>query len=288
MTISPRYIVLANLVLLAAIAYVSSSAVGTAIAARLTPLPQVVISPPPPPLQRDARKPDSYYALINTRDIFNSVKAVAEPTPGPPKKTELKVKLWGVAIHDDGRSSCIIEDLGNHQQQLYKIGDTVQGIATVARVEWDKVILNRDGQEEILELNPDLRKPANMVVPAAAVATPSGDEHIQMVAENQYKVDKSEVDSALENMNQLLTQVRAVPHFEGGKSTGFRLFAIRQDSLFDKIGLKNGDIIQNINGTDLTDPSGALALFTELRNQPSISVRVLRNKEVRTLSYSIQ
>lgn len=287
MTISPRYIVLANLVLLAAIAYVSSSAVGTGIAARLTPLPAVVISPPPPPLRAEPRKPDSYYALISTRDIFNSVKPEPPKPAGPPPKTELKVKLWGVAIYEDGRSSCIIEDLGNHRQDLYKIGDTVQNIATVIRVEWDKVILSRDGQEEVLELSPDLKRPANMVVPAAAPA-PSTDEHIQAVAENQYRIDRSEIDHALENMNDLFTQARAVPHFEGGKSTGFRLFAIRQDSLFSKIGLQNGDILQSINGTELSDPSSALAMFTQLRNESNISVTIMRNKEVKTLSYQIQ
>src|SRR5262249_15494821 len=93
-----------------------------------------------------------------------------------------------------------------------------------------------------------------------------------------------EVDAALDNMNQLFTQIRAVPHFEGGKSTGFRLFAIRQNSIFDQIGLKNGDIIQSINGTDINDPSRALALFQELRNERQISVKMFRNKDEMTLS----
>ena len=48
------------------------------------------------------------------------------------------------------------------------------------------------------------------------------------------------------------SRIRAVPHFEGGQSTGFRLFAIRQGSLFDKIGLKNGDIL-NIDVTVIKD-----------------------------------
>ncbi|HVN87838.1 MAG TPA: type II secretion system protein GspC [Candidatus Binatia bacterium] len=289
MTIPPRYLVLANLALLAAIAYVTSSAVGTAIAAKLTPLPPIHISPPPGPLAREARKPDSYYALIHTRDIFNSAKPEPEKPKGPPPRTELKVKLWGVAIHTNGPSSCVIEDLGTHQQQYYKVGDTVQGIATVARVEWDKVILSRDGQEEVLDLTPDLKRPANMVVPSPAASAPGPtDEHIQLVGENQYRIDRAEVDSALENMSQLMTQIRAVPHFEGGKSTGFRLFAIRQDSLFDKIGLKNGDILQEINGSELSDPSRALALFSELRNEQSLTVKVLRNKELKTLNYQFQ
>ncbi len=100
--------------------------------------------------------------------------------------------------------------------------------------------------------------------------------------------DRAEVDSALENMNQLFTQIRAVPHFEGGQSTGFRLFAIRQDSLFDRIGLKNGDIISRINGQDLNDPARALAIFQELRNEREITVEVTRNKEPLTLGYQLR
>ncbi|MGH8336787.1 MAG: type II secretion system protein GspC, partial [Gammaproteobacteria bacterium] len=123
---------------------------------------------------------------------------------------------------------------------------------------------------------------------AAAVSTPGQNPHIRQVSENQYQIDKSEVDSALDNMNQLFTQIRAVPHFEGGKSVGFRLFAIRQNSLFDQIGLKNGDVIQSVNGADLSDPAKALALFQQLRNEQSITMNVLRNKANVTVGYQIQ
>ena len=88
-------------------------------------------------------------------------------------------------------------------------------------------------------------------------------------------------------MNQLFTQIRAVPHFDGGQSTGFRLFAIRQNSIFDQIGLRNGDIIQSINGTDINDPAKALALFGQLRNQQQISVGFQRNKDPMTVTYNI-
>jgi general secretion pathway protein C len=290
MTISPRYLVVANLVLLAAIAYVSSSVVGTAIAAKLVPPPTVHLIEPPPPMAKEGRKASAHYALITTRDIFNSTKPEPEKAKGPPPKTELKVRLWGVAIRKHGGSSCVIEDLGTHQQQLYKIGDTVQGIAKVVSVEWDKVVLNRDGQDEILELQADAKRPPGMTAAtgaAPAAVTKPADEHIQLVGENQYVIDRSEVDSALENMSQLFTQVRAVPHFEGGKATGFRLFAIRQDSLFDKIGLKNGDIIQSINGQELSDPSRAMAMLTELRDMHELTVQALRNKQSITLGYRI-
>ena len=46
----------------------------------------------------------------------------------------------------------------------------------------------------------------------------------------------------------LLTQARAVPYFKQGKSVGLRLFAIKAGSLFEKIGLKNGDKVVAMSG----------------------------------------
>ncbi|MFI5394513.1 MAG: type II secretion system protein GspC [Candidatus Binatia bacterium] len=289
MKISPRHLVGVNLALLALIAYWGASTVSTAVAAKLSLPPQVRLSQPPPPIAREPRRPASYYATIHTRDIFNSAKPEPEKPPEPPKPTELKLKLWGVAVRTDGGSHCIIEDLTTHKQDVYGIKDKVPGNATVKSVEWDRVILDRAGQDEILELAQGQGAPPRPV-PAVAAAAPSaqtGNPHIRKVSDTQYSIDRSEVDSALDNMSQLFTQIRAVPHFEGGQSTGFRLFAIRQNSLFDSIGLRNGDIIQSINGTEINDPQRALGLINELRNASDLTVSILRNKEPVNLQLKI-
>ncbi len=111
---------------------------------------------------------------------------------------------------------------------------------------------------------------------------------VEVVSDTEYIVDREEVDNALENMSQLFTQIRAVPHFEGGESTGFRLFAIRRGSIFDKIGLKNGDIIRKINGQAMNDPTRALALLEELRGSEDLTVSVTRNRKDRTINYTVR
>ena len=287
MKISLRHFVWINLVLLGLVAYWGAATVSTAVAAKLSLPPQVHLSQPPPPIAREARRPASYYASISTRDIFNSTKPEPEKPPEPPKPTELKLKLWGVAVHTDGSSYCIIEDLTTHKQDLYRINDKVTGNAIVKSVEWDRVILDRDGQEEILELASTQGAPPRPAGVVAPVPNQSTNPRIQQVGEGQYNIDRSEVDAAMDNMNQLFTQIRAVPHFEGGKSTGFRLFAIRQNSIFDNIGLRNGDIIQSINGTEINDPSRALSLLQDLRSARQLNVTVIRNKETVNLQYNI-
>jgi general secretion pathway protein C len=296
MKISSRHLLWVNLLLLALIAYWGASTVSTAVAARLIPPPEVHLKQPPAPIAREPHRPASYYASIHVRDIFNSTKPEEEKPKEPPKPTELKLKLWGVAIHGGGKSHCVIEDLVTHKQDVYGIRDRVGGVATVKQVEWDRVILDRDGQDEILELaqpqgGPPSGRPGTAV--ASAVGVPGSEQaaaavnpHIKQVSDNEYRIDRSEVDAALDNMNQLFTQMRAVPHFEGGKSVGFRLFAIRQNSLFDQIGLRNGDIIQSINGAEINDPSKALALFQDLRNAGQLTVEIKRNNTPKTLSYT--
>lgn len=318
MKFSPRYLVGVNLVLLALVAYFGAATVSSAIAARIAPPVDVRLSPPPPPVQAQRKRPLSYYAAIQRRDIFNLAPpppVEAPPTP-PPKPTELRLKLWGVAVRDSGDSYCIIEDLSTRQQELYRVNDVVAQVATVKKVEWQRVILERDGSEEILELEDPTAlasgaprvgaRGGRSAVDAARQRSRRGNEsgddrvasrgggptgsdiQVEQLGDGEYVIDREEVDAALDNMNQLFTQVRAVPHFQGGKSTGFRLFAIRQNSLFDKIGLRNGDIIQRINGNDISDPSKALGLFNELRNEPNVQVEIVRNKEEKTLSYEFR
>jgi len=318
MKLSSRYLVWVNLVLLAFGAYWGARTVDSAVAARLAPPLQVHIRPPPPPLEKEPRRSASYYGVISSRDVFNSAKPADTPAPEAPKPTELRLKLWGVVVHEDGSSYCVIEDLTTRQQELYRIDDMIASVARVKHVEWDKVIIDRDGKDEILELEkPAAGGPvavaaagtAGLAHPAAgpggrgaarrekmaanraaASETPQAQDSggIRMVSEGQYEIDRAEVDSALDNMNQLFTQIRAVPHFQGGKSTGFRLFAIRQNSIFDRLGLRNGDIIQSVNGVDVSDASKALSLFNDLRNVPQVNVKYIRNKEEGTSSYNIR
>jgi len=180
-------------------------------------------------------------------------------------------------------SFAIIEDDAQKTQELYRIGDTLQG-RTLAKVEWDRVILKGPRGDETLQLV----EPSGKGASPAPAATASSSGGIEKRSDTDFVIDRAEVDKQMENMNQLFTQVRAVPHFQDGKAAGFRLFAIRQDSVFEKIGLKNGDVITRINGNDLSDPARAMSLIQELRNEGHITVDVTRNRQPSTLSYEIR
>jgi general secretion pathway protein C len=86
----------------------------------------------------------------------------------------------------------------------------------------------------------------------------------------------------------LATSARFVPSIKDGKPNGFKLYAIRPQSIFGRIGLQNGDTIKAINGSEMTTPDAALALYTKLRNASHLSVQVERRGETVTLDYTIR
>ena len=266
-----------QLVLLALIALFTATTVNGFVAAALQPDPQVDLSPPAPEAQTARRRPLSDYAAVVRRDIFNPPR---NSEPAAVVVTNLNAKLLGTAPGQGIDSFAIIEDSSRRKQELYRVGDKIQNRRLV-RVEWDRVFLQNGLREEVLNMEEAKGGPAPR-------GEPIGVDGIREQGENQFVVARSKVDEAMENINQLFTQIRAVPHFEDGKANGFRLFAIRRNSIFQKLGLRNGDIIQTINGNPLTDPTRAMELIQELRGQNELQVEVTRNRQTTALSYEIR
>lgn len=98
-------------------------------------------------------------------------------------------------------------------------------------------------------------------------------------------VSRRDLEEALGNLPQMLSQARAVPYFRAGQSIGLRLFAIKRESLFEKLGLKNGDILTAANGVPLVDISGALQIIEREKEISSLEVVLERNAREITLKY---
>ncbi len=238
--------------------------------------------------------------MISERNIFNSdYTGETEPLasgnrPGasaPLKKAELNVQLIGTVVGTRESSFAIIEDKKSRKQELFQLDDIIQDVARVLKISRCQVVVLREGTEEILECleedSPD-RAAGSKVSYNQARASSDSTDSVRKISENEYLIDEKEVENALNNINQLMTQLRVVPNFKDGKTNGFKVFAIKPKSIFSKIGLKNGDVIQRINDSDITSPDKAFQAFNQLRNEKSLSVEILRRGSKKSLSYEIR
>jgi type II secretion system protein C len=215
--------------------------------------------------------------LIAQKNLFGTLGKVAVEAaqPTPPPQTPLSLTLIGTFLTKGQEPYAIIEDKKKQTQDVFSLEQSIFGQATLKQIREDHVEIERDGKREILKLD-DLGS-----------AAPSG-AGVSSLGSDEFVVEEAELDKGLENLPLLLTQARAVPYFKEGRSIGLRLFAIKNGSLYEKIGLKNGDILKSINGNSLGDISQALKLFEQLKQERSINLVLEREKQDREFKYTIR
>lgn len=101
------------------------------------------------------------------------------------------------------------------------------------------------------------------------------------------QISRKELNDAVANLPVLLSQARSAPYMKHGEAIGVRLFAIREGSLFDQAGLRNGDVVVNANGEPIVDPSQLPALFKTSARREINEIVVLRKGRETVLRYEV-
>ena len=182
--------------------------------------------------------------------------------------------------------------------------EEVEPGAFLTSVERDKVWLTRGGEREMLEILPvgskaraSLSPPVAELRGAAPVApqgagttssSPAGDIRVTRLADNRFSIDEAGVTQLTTNINQYMTQVRLIPFFEGNKSAGYRIAAIRPGTTFEQLGFQGGDVLQQVNGLDVSSPEKLYTIFQNLKDEKKVSVNILRQGQKNTLMYEIR
>jgi general secretion pathway protein C len=250
----------------------------------LVPAPAIELPPPAPGVPgaaADAGAARDYSGLAEAH-LFG--EAPATPVAPPPAAvvdapdTSLSIKLTGVQAYPDPDAGQAIIDAGRGTEKIYRVGDPIDGAGgtRLHAVLEDRVILNRDGRLESLRLP---REPSGR----SAVAANS---RIQMPAAPAATSSLRDVIS--ENASQITDIIRVAPHLEGGQMVGFRISPGRDRERFEAFGFQPGDVITDVNGTLLDDPSRGLQIFEALGESTQASVTVLREgtPEVLTIDTS--
>jgi len=78
--------------------------------------------------------------------------------------------------------------------------------------------------------------------------------------------------------------IRVAPHVEQGQMVGFRVTPGKEQQQFALLGLLAGDVVTDINGTPMNDPSRGIQVFESLGEGTISNVTVIREGETQTLA----
>jgi general secretion pathway protein C len=307
-TLLRKYLWAIDLVAIAVCSIFFARASATAIDASIASK----VPPPKAVPHLSAAQPQTVYSKDNEeilkRNIFCSTcPPIIKPpeTAGPevhvdpvPQRTTLPIKLLAImfapAPADPHWSMAIIRDTDEKTAGAYAIDMKIRE-ATIIDISETRVDLEIAGRKEYLELFDKGPAPAAAAPVAAAPSAPPTDpfmaeleKGVKKTGEHTYEVQRGTVDSLLGNMSVLARSARIVPEVRDGRSAGFRLFSVRPDGPFAKIGLQNGDVISAINGLDMTSPDKALEVYTKLKSASHLSVGLERSGQKITKEYNIR
>ena len=229
-----------------------------------------------------------YYAAAAKRELFGPVKEPAdkskELTAEDLEPAELNIELLGTVSGDLDNAVAIISETRKKEQSLYKEGDSIED-ATIVKILRGKVILRVGDENQILSME---EKPRTSGPPSGReVPGPSGPT-ARPESATGITLDRAVVTESLQNINEILSQVRVRPHYRDGKADGLMLSQIKPNTIFTKMRLRNGDVVQRVNGKPITSPDDIMGFYEELKSGESVSLDIRRRGRDTTLNYTFK
>lgn len=224
------------------------------------------------------------------------------PQTGAPEPCSGSAKVVGAVEVEDPLWSFAFMTTGPSAPSLpYRVGQTVEG-KTVSSIGWHvqygAYVVLREGTTRCFyaQFMPPRTAPAAPTPPPAATPAaggPSGelaaalDQGITRSGDNEFSVRRSLVDRILENQAELMRTTRIMPQEQGGRVVGVQLFGVRDNSLLSRLGMRNGDTLNRINGLDIATPDRALEAYSRLRTADHIQLSVTRNGQPVNIDFNI-
>lgn len=232
-----------------------------------------------------AREMLDAYKIVPERNLFGTTtKTVADKQQAAPPPIDVLTlyELRGTVAGDGKTGFAIVEEKATHKQRMVKIGDVLSG-AKVIRVRRSALDLLADGQERTLKMVEAREGAIGAAPPPAAAAAPPAAGRPGTIV-----VNRAEIEADLKDMGSMMRQAQVRPYFNAGLPDGFMISGIQPSSIYQKMGIAEGDIVQGINNQPIKTADDFMRLINTLKTAEGLSLSVKRRGNQETLSYQFR
>jgi general secretion pathway protein C len=238
---------------------------------------------PPAPLPSavpSAGQPGDYQS-IGAAHLFGRVSeqapALSADAAATAPDTSLSLQLRGAIAADDPKFAHAIIADANGKEQVYFVNATLPGGAVVQKIEPTLVILSRGGQLEVLRLP---RESGAGGAASGAVSAAPRFLNAPAIAPNVQEM-------VSQNAAGFLEVVRPQPFMPNGQLKGYRVYPGPNRQQFASLGLRAGDLVTEINGIALNNPTQGMEVFRSLGGATQVTVTVERDGQPQVLSLNM-
>ena len=256
--------------------------------------------------------------VILSRNLF-SASLIAPPAPPPPEVEDLEVAkipmdlLGTVASADANLAWAAVKNRKDRETLVVRVDDLLAPQVKVIRIERKRiVVLENDVQRELIlpEKTTTFNPPAAVKMVSAkkkslaqrrapgaarrarerretakAAQAAAARARAQAAPQSAPATPSPPQASNLRSPASLFSQASIQPKFQDGEMIGVEVSSIESGSLFEQIGIANGDVITELNGIKIESPEESARILMELVDADEFKIKVDGANGPRELSY---
>lgn len=108
-----------------------------------------------------------------------------------------------------------------------------------------------------------------------------------IVKDDVVQINRDYLNSYVTDIEKVWNNIAIKEVMNNNKIEGFKVFKVKKDSVFSKLGLKEGDVIKAVNNNVLASYADAFNVYNQINNTKYLNIEILRNNEVMELNYEI-
>ncbi len=229
-----------------------------------------VLQPASPAVARSGGADLTDLRALGSVQLFGRAAPRSPAVEASVAPSNLNMTLTGVAARATG--GCALVIVQGQPEAAFCSGEEVSPGVRLDTVERDRIVIVRNGVREAVFM-----KDADG---AAAAAVPP---IVQSVGTDRQLVDRRQLQQQL-GRPEFLNQALIVPNPDGG----FLVRQVQAGSLYEKLGLRPGDVIRNVNGQPLTNMDDVMRLYQQFGTAQRVLVDVQRQGRNETLYYDMR
>jgi type II secretion system protein C len=244
----------------------------------------------------ETHSPSDYAAIIQ-RNLFTDADQATHQQPDAnrlpavaplPSADDLGLRLVGAIAGGPAASRAIIQNTKNNTTSSYRIGDTIasatpNGAAgpTVQAIQRDAVVLQYQGRPAVLKLCAAKTADKGPKTEAAGPKAESQNQPAPVAGAPSSEPPRAGY------MSDVFRKATIEPYVRNNRTEGLRITGLDQIPLAQVFGFKNGDIVQSVNGQQLTSKQKAFQILQKAKTQSKVNIRILRDGKSKDLSFDL-
>jgi type II secretion system protein C len=222
------------------------------------------------------------YEIITGRNLFLTTLKTAPGNQGgeftDSDQRGADFDLKGTVASNSSFGFIVVEERGSRKQKLYRLGDKI-GQGKLVRITRNTATITSGDRETTIRIKETIEG-----------ALLGGQPHSQRNdgSSRRIKLSQQAVTERLSDLRSIMNQAVVRPFLNEGVQEGFIVSNIVSKSIYEKMGLQNGDIILDVNNEPIESAGKLLLLLNSLQSGNSVNLNIKRNDNIESINYSFQ